>query len=81
VTRQVADDKASEVWKLVREQVQKGHQAYVVYPVIEGAKEDQPELDFAAAEAEPEDPSGRPGLLFKKVAAPSLKAATDMYQE
>jgi ATP-dependent DNA helicase RecG len=81
VTRQVADDKASEVWKLVREQVQKGHQAYVVYPVIEGAKEDQPELDFAAAEAEPEDPSGRPGLLFKKVSAPSLKAATDMYQE
>jgi ATP-dependent DNA helicase RecG len=81
VTRQVADDKAGEVWKLVREQVQKGHQAYVVYPVIEGAKEDQPELDFAAAEAEPEDPSGRPGLLFKKVAAPSLKAATDMYQE
>jgi ATP-dependent DNA helicase RecG len=81
VTRQVADDRAGEVWKLVREQVQKGHQAYVVYPVIEGAKEDQPELDFAAAEAEPEDPSGRPGPLFKKVPAPSLKAATDMYQE
>jgi ATP-dependent DNA helicase RecG len=84
VTRQVADDKASEVWKLVREQVQKGHQAYVVYPVIEGAKEDQPELDFAAGDPEPEDPSGRPGLLFKKVSTPSgpsLKAATDMYQE
>jgi ATP-dependent DNA helicase RecG len=81
VTRQVADDKASEVWKLVREQVQKGHQAYVVYPVIEGAKEDQPELDFAAGEAESEDPSGRPGTLFKKVSTPSLKAATDMYQE
>jgi ATP-dependent DNA helicase RecG len=81
VTRQVGDDKASEVWKLVREQVQKGHQAYVVYPVIEGAKEDQPELDFAASEAEQEDSSGRPGLLFKKVSAPSLKAATDMYQE
>jgi ATP-dependent DNA helicase RecG len=81
VTRQVADDKASEVWKLVREQVQKGHQAYVVYPVIEGAKEDQPELDFAAGEAESEDPSGRPATLFKKVSTPTLKAATDMYQE
>jgi ATP-dependent DNA helicase RecG len=81
VTRQVADDKSGEVWKLVREQVQKGHQAYVVYPVIEGAKEDQPELDFAAGDPEPEDPSGRPGLLFKKVSGPSLKAATDMYQE
>jgi ATP-dependent DNA helicase RecG len=84
VTRQVTDDKASEVWKLVREQVQKGHQAYVVYPVIEGAKEDQPELDFAAGDADQEDPSGRTGSLFKKVSTPSsrsLKAATDMYQE
>ncbi len=80
VTRQVTDDRASDVWKLVREQVQKGHQAYVVYPVIEGAKEDQPELDFAAGDPEPEDPSGRPGPLFKKVMTP-LKAATDMYQE
>jgi ATP-dependent DNA helicase RecG len=80
VTRQVTDDRASDVWKLVREQVQKGHQAYVVYPVIEGAKEDQPELDFAAGDPEPEDPSGRPGLLFKRVSTP-LKAATDMYQE
>jgi ATP-dependent DNA helicase RecG len=84
VTRQVTDDKANDVWKLVRDQVQKGHQAYVVYPVIEGAKEDQPELDFAAGEADQEDPSGPPGLLFKKVSTPSgpsLKAATDMYQE
>jgi ATP-dependent DNA helicase RecG len=80
VTRQVTDDKANEVWKLVRDQAQKGHQAYVVYPVIEGVKEDQPELDFAG-EADQEDPSGRPGLLFKKGSTPSLKAATDMYQE
>jgi ATP-dependent DNA helicase RecG len=81
LTRQVADERASDVWKLLRQQVQKGHQAYVVYPVIEGAKEDQPELDFAAgdAQADPEDPS-RLGLLFKKVATP-IKAATDMYQE
>ena len=58
LTRQVSDDMAGEVWNMVREQVRMGHQAYVVYPVIEGAKEDQPELDFAAAEAEaaaPED--------------------------
>jgi ATP-dependent DNA helicase RecG len=80
VTRQVTDDRAGDVWKLLRQQVQNGHQAYVVYPVIEGAKEDQPELDFAAGDPEPEDPSGRPGLLFKKVSTP-LKAATDMYQE
>ncbi len=77
LTRQVADDKAAEVWAQVREQVRLGHQAYVVYPVIEGAKEDQPELDFAAGEPE----QGEPGLLFKRVATPSLKAATEMYQE
>jgi ATP-dependent DNA helicase RecG len=91
LTRQVSDDRAGEVWSLVREQVRMGHQAYVVYPVIEGAKEDQPELDFAAGEPETaareekgQDTARRSGLLFKKdaqAAGPSLKAATDMYQE
>jgi ATP-dependent DNA helicase RecG len=47
VTRQVSDARQSEVWGFVREQVKMGRQAYVVYPVIEGAKEDQPEVDFA----------------------------------
>jgi ATP-dependent DNA helicase RecG len=50
LTRQVPDERAEEVWKFVREQVERGHQAYIVYPVIEGAKEDHPELDFAAAQ-------------------------------
>jgi ATP-dependent DNA helicase RecG len=88
LTRQISDDKAGEVWAQVREQVRMGHQAYVVYPVIEGAKEDQPELDFAAGDPEQEVPKAQGkgksvGLLFKPVyspAAPSLKAATDMYQ-
>jgi ATP-dependent DNA helicase RecG len=35
------------VWAFVRKQVAAGQQAYIVYPVIEGAKDDQPELDFA----------------------------------
>ena len=47
LTRQTGDERAEEVWNFVRKQVAKGHQAYVVYPVIEGAKDDQPELDFA----------------------------------
>jgi ATP-dependent DNA helicase RecG len=91
LTRQVSDDRAGEIWSLVREQVRMGHQAYVVYPVIEGAKEDQPELDFAAGEPETaareekgQDTARRSGLLFKKdspAAGPSLKAATEMYQE
>jgi ATP-dependent DNA helicase RecG len=34
VTRRVTDDRSSEVWDFVRKQVAKGHQVYVVYPVI-----------------------------------------------
>ena len=35
VTRRVSDERADEVWGFVRKQVVAGHQAYVVYPVIE----------------------------------------------
>jgi ATP-dependent DNA helicase RecG len=38
----------------VRKQVAQGRQAYIVYPVIEGSKDDQPELDFSRDEAEAE---------------------------
>jgi len=34
VTRRISDDRSAEVWDFVRKQVTKGHQAYVVYPVI-----------------------------------------------
>jgi ATP-dependent DNA helicase RecG len=47
VTRRVPGEMAEEVWDFVRKQVGKGRQAYIVYPVIEGSKEDQPELDFS----------------------------------
>jgi len=50
VTRRVADDAEDKVWEFVRKQVKLGRQAYVVYPVIEGTKEDQPELDFSRDE-------------------------------
>ena len=51
VTRQVTDERAAEVWEFIRKEVARGHQAYIVYPVIEGPKTDQPELDFSAGEA------------------------------
>ena len=35
VTRRVPDERAAEVFDFVRKQVKAGHQAYVVYPVIE----------------------------------------------
>jgi ATP-dependent DNA helicase RecG len=47
VTRRVPGEMAGEVWDFVRKQVEKGRQAYIVYPVIEGSKDDQPELDFS----------------------------------
>ena len=46
VTRRTTEERAEDVWNFVRKQVESGRQAYIVYPVIEGAKDDQPELDF-----------------------------------
>jgi ATP-dependent DNA helicase RecG len=51
VTRRVAGERSEEVWAFVRKQVAEGRQAYIVYPVIEGTKDDQPELDFSHDEA------------------------------
>jgi ATP-dependent DNA helicase RecG len=39
VTRRVSDERSSEVWDFVRTQVAAGHQAYVVYPVIDENEE------------------------------------------
>jgi ATP-dependent DNA helicase RecG len=56
VTRRTTEEHAAEVWEFVRKQVAQGRQAYLVYPVIEGSRDDQPELDFPHDE-EPE-PAG-----------------------
>ena len=39
VTRKITDDRSSEVWNFLRKQVEAGHQAYVVYPVIAESEE------------------------------------------
>ena len=41
VTRRVSDERSEEVWRFVRKQVVAGHQAYVVYPVIEESEESE----------------------------------------
>jgi ATP-dependent DNA helicase RecG len=41
VTRRISDDRADEVWQFVGKQVAAGHQAYVVYPVIEESEESE----------------------------------------
>jgi ATP-dependent DNA helicase RecG len=45
VTRRITDDRSPEVWDFVRNQVAKGHQVYVVYPVI--AENEESELKAA----------------------------------
>ncbi|MGD0214764.1 MAG: ATP-dependent DNA helicase RecG [Terriglobales bacterium] len=39
ITRSVLDERSAEVWDFVRKQIGAGHQAYVVYPVIEESEE------------------------------------------
>jgi len=96
VTRRVSDERSSEVWDFVRKEVEREHrQAYIVYPVIEGAKDDQPELDFSH---DPEDgvaeapakarPKGKTTELFPNggqeanpTAKSGLKSAVAMYEK
>ena len=75
VTRRTTEERAEDVWGFVRKQVEAGRQAYVVYPVIEGAKDDQPELDFPRDEEEEE----LTAAAGKKIAVPStaLRSAQD----
>jgi ATP-dependent DNA helicase RecG len=65
VTRRTTEERAGDVWEFVRKQVAQGRQAYIVYPVIEGAKDDQPELDF------PQDQEPEENSAAKKSAGPS----------
>jgi ATP-dependent DNA helicase RecG len=51
VTRRVPGERSVDVWDFVRKQVGQGRQTYIVYPVIEGTKDDQPELDFSHDES------------------------------
>jgi ATP-dependent DNA helicase RecG len=70
VTRRVVDERAEEVWGFIRKQVEAGHQAYIVYPVIEGSKDDQPELDFA------HDPEEEAGTADRSSAKTETKGKT-----
>jgi len=85
ITRRTSDEKAEEVWGFVRKQVTMGHQAYIVYPVIEGAKDDQPELDFPV-DPEEEEPAKKSSAKKSKqqkipLPKPVLKSATQMHDE
>ena len=77
VTRRTTEERAEDVWGFVRKQVVSGRQAYIVYPVIEGAKDDQPELDFARDEVTEAEPVK--AVAGKRTAGPStaLRSAQD----
>lgn len=96
VTRRVPDERSEEVWEFVRKQVALKRQAYIVYPVIEGTRDDQPELDFShdpasaetAAPASKAPRKGKTADLFPKAAQEAnptaksgLKSAVDMYEK
>jgi len=66
VTRRTTEERAEDVWQFIRKQVAAGQQAYIVYPVIEGAKDDQPELDFAHDETAQEPEASTEAAASKK---------------
>jgi len=88
VTRRTTEERAAEVWEFVRKQVGLGRQAYLVYPVIEGGRDEQPELDFAKDEEQQvsESASQRVGKAKSKgerlfVQRAKLRSATEMFEE
>ena len=80
VTRRVPGEMAEEVWEFVRKQVARGRQAYIVYPVIEGTRDDEPELDFPQDEEagiEPPPATVRKSVRKGKTADLFPKAAVE----
>jgi ATP-dependent DNA helicase RecG len=75
VTRRTSEERAADVWQFVRKQVAQGRQAYIVYPVIEGAKDDQPELDFAHDEPAEPEPQTASAATQRAPATAALRAA------
>ena len=76
VTRRTTEERADDVWTFVRKQVDAGRQAYIVYPVIEGTSDDQPELDFPRdEEAEAEKKVANTSAAFRSMQdGPSSKS-------
>ena len=83
VTRSVPDERAPEVWDFVRKQIGAGHQAYVVYPVIE----ENEERELKAAEQmhrqlrEKIFPNLHVGLLHGRLAADEKEHVMREFQQ
>jgi len=86
VTRRMPEERTAEVWDFLRKQVAAGRQAYIVYPVIEGERDDQPELDFAKEEeADPpsgdDNKKGKNATQKKMFERQKLRSATEMFEQ
>jgi ATP-dependent DNA helicase RecG len=83
VTRSIPDERAPEVWDFLRKQIAAGHQAYVVYPVIE----ENEERELKAAEQmhrqlrERIFPSLHVGLLHGRLDADKKERAMRDFQQ
>ena len=73
-TRRTSHQRMNDVWIFLRKQIGAGRQAYIVYPIIEGANEDQAELDFAH-DQDP-DTAMIPSGAAREAGAPSRTASS-----
>jgi ATP-dependent DNA helicase RecG len=81
VTRRMPEERSSEVWEFVRKQAEARRQAYIVYPVIEGESNDQPELDFAKEPTEEVAAPVKGKAVRKAPQRQKLRSATEMFEE
>ncbi len=82
-TRLVGDERADEVWQFVRKQVAAGHQAYIVYPVIEeGAMEGELKAAIKMHDRlrTHEFPGLRVGLLHGRMSADEKDATMEGFR-
>ena len=86
VTRRVSDERSEEVWGFVRKQVAAGHQAYIVYPVIEESEDAEAGKQLKAAIKMYDEmrkkifPDLRVGLLHGRMASEDKDAVMRRFQ-
>ncbi len=86
VTRRISDERADEVWAFVRKQIAAGHQAYIVYPVIEENEDAESGKQLKAAVKMYDDlrkkvfPDLRVGLLHGRMDSDDKDAVMRRFQ-
>ena len=86
VTRQISDERSDEVWAFLRKQVAAGHQAYIVYPVIEENEDAEAAKQLKAATRMSDElrkkvfPDLRVGLLHGRMSSDDKDAVMRRFQ-